>query len=94
MFILNKSTGVVQECHNDDVIRVCRKDAEHYTVAETKKGAKAGGQETGGSAPDENPVSTDKMTVAELRELAEKNGIEGCDSLTKKELLSVLKGVV
>ena len=94
MFILNKSTGVVQECHNDDVIQICRKDAEHYAVAETKDEVKAGTQKTGGTASDENPVSTDKMTLSELRELAEKNGIEGYDSLTKKELLSVLKGVV
>lgn len=37
MFILNKKTGVIQECNNNDVIKVCKKDTEHYAVAETKE---------------------------------------------------------
>jgi len=37
MFILNKKAGVIQECNNNDVIKVCKKDTEHYAVAETKE---------------------------------------------------------
>ena len=35
MFILNKASGVVNECHNADVIKVCKKDEKHYAVAAT-----------------------------------------------------------
>ena len=35
MFILNKKNGNIQECHNADAIKVCRKDTEHYSVAAT-----------------------------------------------------------
>lgn len=34
MFILNKKTGTVQECHNGDAIKACIKDKETYSVAE------------------------------------------------------------
>lgn len=34
MFVLNKKTKNVQECHNMDAIKACMKDAETYAVAE------------------------------------------------------------
>lgn len=37
MFILNKKNGNIQECHNADAIKVCRKDTDHYAVAATKE---------------------------------------------------------
>lgn len=37
MFILNKKTGNVQECHNKDAIKACRKDADNYAVAEKRE---------------------------------------------------------
>lgn len=37
MFILNKKTGTVQECHNNDAIKVCRKDTDNYTVSEKRE---------------------------------------------------------
>jgi len=37
MFILNKKTGTVQECHNNDAIKACRKDADNYAVAERRE---------------------------------------------------------
>lgn len=36
MFILNKNTKIIQECHNKDVIKVCSKDAKNYAVAATR----------------------------------------------------------
>ena len=45
-----------------------------------------------GSANHQRPLTD--MGVAELRALAETAGIEGSASLTKKELLEVLKDVV
>lgn len=37
MFILNKKTGTVQECHNNDAIKVCKKDTENYAVSEKRE---------------------------------------------------------
>lgn len=37
MFILNKKTGIVQECHNNDAIKACRKDTECYAVSEKRE---------------------------------------------------------
>lgn len=37
MFILNKKTGTVQECHNNDAIKACRKDTDNYAVAEKRE---------------------------------------------------------
>lgn len=37
MFVMNKKTGMVQECHNSDAIKSCIKDTEHYVVAERRE---------------------------------------------------------
>lgn len=37
MFILNKKNKVIQECINADAIKSCKKDSEHYAVAETRE---------------------------------------------------------
>lgn len=37
MFILNKKTGTVQECHNNDAIKACKKDADNYAVSERRE---------------------------------------------------------
>ena len=37
MFIYNKKNGNIQECHNADAIKVCRKDTDHYLVAATRE---------------------------------------------------------
>lgn len=59
---------------------------------------KAEGFETIGSAPEDSAIVSEKepeeMTVAELKKLAKEKGLEGCSSLSKEELLSVLKGAV
>lgn len=41
----------------------------------------------------EDGKSLDKMNVTELKELAKEKGIEGYESLTKNELMAVLKEV-
>ena len=50
-------------------------------------------------AADENsgegkPLLLDEMTAAQLRALAKNQGIEGANSMAKKELLELLKDVV
>lgn len=60
MFILNKKAGVIQECNNNDVIKVCKKDTEHYAVAETKEELTATAKEQHGeniAVSESNPKS-------------------------------------
>lgn len=89
MYIKNKS-GLIQECHNEDVIRSCRKDADHFTVSETLEDLIV---KENVNQPAEN-LELEKMKVDELKALAREKGIEGAASLTKGELLEVLKGVM
>lgn len=53
MFILNKTTKTIQECHNQDAIKACKKDADHYAVAETREELLAPAKEPE-KAPEEN----------------------------------------
>lgn len=87
MYIRNKS-GLIQECHNEDVIRACQKDIEHFTVAENRESLTA---KEAVNKPEEKP-ELEKMKVDELRAMAKEKGIEGAASLNKEELLAVLKG--
>lgn len=87
MYIRNKS-GLIQECHNEDVIRACQKDIEHFTVAENRESLTA---KEADNKPEEKP-ELEKMKVDELRAMAKERGIEGAASLNKEELLAVLKG--
>lgn len=59
---------------------------------------KAEGFKTIESVPEASTIVTEKkldeMTVTELKKLAKEKGLKGCPSLSKEELLSVLKGAV
>lgn len=87
MYIRNKS-GLIQECHNEDVIRSCRKDTDHFTVAENLESLIVKEE----VKPPEKRQELEKMKVDELRAMAKERGIEGAVSLNKEELLAVLKG--
>ncbi len=89
-WIYNKSTKVLTECRNKDVIKVCKADIDKFIVGDSKEKVKklAEVEETEVSEL-EKPL--DKMKVDELRALAEKRGIEGANSFTKAELIEVLK---
>ena len=87
MYIRNKS-GLIQECYNEDVIRACKKDTEHFTVADNRESLTA---KEAVNKPEERP-ELEKMKVDELRAMAKERGIEGAASLNKEELLAVLKG--
>lgn len=52
--------------------------------------------EVGGEWPKENSQAVDleRMDMPKLRALAKAKGLEGCGSLTKTELLTLLKDVV
>lgn len=89
MYIRNRS-GLIQECHNEDVIRSCRKDTDHFTVAENLESLTVKEEV---KPPEEKP-ELEKLKADELKALAKEKGIEGAASLTKEELLAVLKEVV
>jgi hypothetical protein len=96
MYIRNIKTGIVQECSNIDVIKVCRKDAENYVVTEGEPVTPILEVVDKMTEP-ELPLTTEKdledMTVPELKALAKEKGIDGFSSLNRDDLLSVLKEV-
>lgn len=89
MYIKNRS-GLIQECHNEDVIQACIKDVKYFKVAETREALEEAKSK---AAPEEKP-ELEKMKADELKALAKEKGIEGAASLTKDELLAVLKDVI
>lgn len=73
MFVLNKKTGNVQECHNMDAIKACRKDPETYTVSEKQEDlAAGGGQEVKKTLKKEKSSKAGKNVTKETAE--DKNG--------------------
>lgn len=85
-WIYNKATKVITECHNKDIIKICKKDVEGYQVSDTKDKLLI-------NLPDDSTAdkkSPKKMSASELREYAEQQGIEVTDGLTMKEILSLL----
>ena len=72
MFILNKKNGNIQECHNADAIKVCRKDTDHYAVAaamEELEGKAAISLRTGrkGRRRGKIPIHPKKLLLRPLR---------------------------
>lgn len=90
-WIYNKSTKVLTECRNKDVIKVCKADIDKFIVGDSKEKVKKLAEVEEETEVFELEKPLDKMKVDELRALAEKRGIEGANSFTKAELIEVLK---
>lgn len=76
MFILNKKNGNIQECHNADAIKVCRKDTDHYLVAATR-------EELEGKAANKPQEEPKKPEAGENTKEPEKAAPEGAEKLTE-----------
>lgn len=79
-------------------MRLIRKNVERVAVTEAQieKLKAQGFRPIGGDVAeaDQADVDINTKTVAELKAIAKEKEIEGYSSLTKEELLAVLKGVV
>ena len=74
MFIYNKKNGNIQECHNADAIKVCRKDTDHYLVAATR-------EELEGKAANKPQEEPKKPEAGENTKEPEKAAPEGAEGL-------------
>lgn len=86
MFILNKKSKVIQECHNKDVIKVCMKDTKNYVVAPTKEGLE--GAEEPLREPQREPEMDNEENIKEGKENAPEGSSvneEGNSDAGKKE---------
>lgn len=88
-FIKNIKTGITTECINNDVIKVCKADPLHYIVGDNLEALLSSESFEDKSTKKNKPLS--KMNIAELKELAKELNIDADDSLTKDELLAVIK---
>ena len=91
-FIKNIKTGITTECINKDVIKVCKADPLNYIVEDSLEAllsSESSESSEEKSAKKNKPLS--KMNIAELKELAKEMNIDADDSLTKDELLAVIK---
>ena len=91
-YIYNIKTAVSTECLNKDVIKICRSDPLNYIVSDSLDDLNKQIKQLEGideSIKPNKPVS--KMKLDELKAYAEELGIENIDSLTKEELIAVIK---
>lgn len=91
-YIYNIITTVSTECLNKDVIKICRSDPLNYIVSDSLDDLNKQIKQLEGideSIKPNKPVS--KMKLDELKAYAEELGIENIDSLTKEELIAVIK---
>lgn len=91
-FIYNIKTTVSTECLNNDVIKICRNDPLNYIVCDSLDDLNNQIKQLEGideSVKPNKPIS--KMKLDELKVYAEELGIENIDSLTKDELIAVIK---
>ncbi len=71
----------------EDTDRIARLKAEGFKEINCDPGRKE-------NIPAEEEVSLEKLSAADLRKLAKEKGVEGYSSLSKDELLAVIRDVV
>ncbi len=84
MFILNKDTNLIQECSNNDVIKICKKDSEHFTVADTMEELSKGKEAQ--KAADEKAAEEAAKKAAEAEQKAKEEAEQkAAEELKAKE---------
>lgn len=97
MFILNKKSKVIQECHNKDVIKVCMKDTNNYAVASTRaelEGTEEPQREPEANMVEENIIEEQENASESLSVSEESNSDEakeGWKALPEDEKLAALE---
>ena len=76
MFILNKKTGTVQECHNNDAIKACRKDADNYAVSERREDL----EKKPAEKPQKGPEKSESGNSSPDTEKADSGAAEGAQN--------------
>lgn len=89
MYILNLKTKVIQECKNRDVINMCKKHPDEYALSDEKEKLKASEMKE----PEGGNKKLSDMKIEELRSVAAEYEVDAYESLSKKELLEILKDV-
>ena len=90
-FIYNIQTTITTECLNDDVVKLCKNDPLHYVVMDSLDELKSKINSFTSTENKELTKPLSKMKVDELKALAIEKGIENIDSLTKDELVAIIK---
>ena len=90
-FIYNIQTTITIECLNDDVVKLCKNDPLHYVVMDSLDELKSKINSFTSTENKELTKPLSKMKVDELKALAIEKGIENIDSLTKDELVAIIK---
>ena len=90
-FIYNIQTTITTECLNADVVKLCKNDPLHYVVTNSLDELKSKINSFTSTENKELTKPLSKMKVDELKSLAIEKGIENIDSLTKDELVAIIK---
>ena len=98
MWIRNKVTNTLQEIHNADVIKICKKEPEKYELSEEYPGdnkeVKAAAQAAAGvegAGSDTTPEDYANMKINDLRKIAKEKGIQGYNNMDKATLVAVIQ---
>ena len=97
MWIRNKVTNTLQEIHNADVIKICKKEPEKYELSEEYPGdneeVKAAAQAAGGEGAgnDATPEDYANKKINDLRKIAKEKGIQGYNNMDKATLVAVIQ---
>lgn len=88
-FIYNIKNKVLTECHNKDVIKICKKDPIHYVVEDKKENVEKSIANLNISS-EASKVPLSRMKLDDLKATASQLGLE-CEGLNCEELRKIIK---
>lgn len=92
MWIYSKKNKVLTECSNADVIKICKKDSDTFIVEQSLDEIKEliNVEIKSEKSSNETKKELKDLAINDLKKLAEEQGIENFENLTKVELIKVL----